>query len=281
MSKYLILGNGFIGNRFQEYFNNIGEESVIGQRRINSIKDIYLELATYKPEVIINCIGKTGRPNIDWCQNNKEITFKSNVTIPTLLADICEDLDIKMVHMGSGCIFEGNNNLIGWSEDDKPNFFGSFYSKTKIYSEQILKTYKNVLQLRIRMPVDNRPHDRNLITKLLKYNKVIGDIPNSITYLPDLMKISKELIDRKESGIYNVTNKGTITHFQILSIYKDIVDPNFAMPEFIGLEELKNLTLAGRSNCVLSTNKLEQKGIEMRDVHEAISCCLTEYRRYI
>lgn len=279
--KYLIFGNGYIGNRFQEYFNNIGEESVIGQRRIDSIKDIHLELATYKPEVIINCIGKTGKPNVDWCELHKEETFFSNVTIPTLLAEVCHNTEIKMVHIGSGCIFEGTTELFKlFTEDSIPNFKGSFYSRTKIFSEKILSEYDNILQLRIRMPIDNRPNDRNLLTKLLKYNKVLGDIPNSITYLPDLMKASKELIDRKESGIFNIVNPGTVTHRELLEMYKWYVDPNFKLPKFIPLEELKKLTIAGRSNCVLSTNKLEQKGIEIRNVKIALKECLQDYRRY-
>lgn len=288
MVKYLILGNGFIGNKFQEYFNNLEEiggkeeESVIGQRRINSIKDIYLELATYKPEIILNCIGKTGKPNIDWCESNREITFFSNVTVPTLLAEVCKDVGIYLVHIGSGCIYEGlgkNNN--GFTEKDKPNFKDSFYSRSKIFSEQILNNYDNILILRIRMPIDSKPSDRNLITKLVRYKEVIGDIPNSITYLLDLMKVSKELMDRKESGIYNVVNDGTITHREILELYKEIVNPTFKLPKFIGLEELKKLTLAGRSNCTLSTEKLYQKGIKIRDVKDALKECLQEYRKYV
>lgn len=287
MVKYLIFGNGFLGNKFREYFNNLGEKeeyAIIGQRRINSIKDIYFELAEYEPEIIINCIGKTGGPpynNVDWCESHKEETFFSNVTVPTLLAEVCEEYSIYMVHIGSGCIFEGDNEGKGWSEDDKPNFFGSFYSKTKIYSEQILKTYKNVLQLRIRMPIDNRPGHRNLIDKLIRYEKVIGDIPNSVTCIPDLMIAANALINSKKIGIYNVVQHGAITHKRILEIYKEIVNSNFVMPEFIQLEELKKLTIAGRSNCVLDTLKLIGKGTRMRNVEEAVEYCFEGYKKWI
>lgn len=287
MVKYLILGNGFLGNKFQEYFNSLGErgeESAIGHVRINSIKDIYLELATYKPEVIINCIGKTGRPNVDWCESHREETFFSNVTIPIYIAEVCEKYGGYMVHIGSGCIFEGDNEGDGYGEYDSRNFRGSFYSKTKIFAEQILLDYVNtvdILKIRIRMPIDNKPSDRNLIDKLIKYKRVIGNVPNSVTCVPDLMNITKKLMDRRVLGPVHIVNEGVITHNEILEMYKKIVDPNFEMPEFIDIDKLKELTKTGRSNCMLVSERLPELGIKMREVHEAISCCLTEYGRYI
>lgn len=282
MCKYLILGNGFLGNRFYNYFRYNREDVILSNERIGPIatsKEIKFLIAKYQPEIVINAIGKTGRPNVDWCQNHKEETFFSNVTIPAFIAEVCNDANIRMVHIGSGCIYEGINEQNpekGFRELDNPNFTGSFYSKTKIYSEQILSRYKNILQLRIRMPIDNRPGDRNLIDKLLKYNKVI-DEQNSVTYIQDFLKIATELINRKETGIFNIVNQESIGHKEILLLYKQIVDPEFKMPKFIDINEL--YTIAGRSNCILSTKKLEDIGISVRDIREAIKECMYIYKQ--
>lgn len=279
MTKILILGNGFLGNRLYNYFRDNREDVILSDERIGPVttyKEIKNLINKYNPESILTCIGKTGRPNIDWCESNKESTFFSNVTIPTFIAEVCDDMNIRMVHLGSGCIYESDNEGKGYSEDDKPNFRGSFYSRTKIYSEQILSGYKDILQLRIRMPIDNRPGDRNLIDKLLKYDKIINE-QNSITYIPDFLKITKELIDRKETGTFNIVNEGSIGHKEILGLYKEIVDPEFKMPEFIEIEELD--TIAKRSNCILSTKKLEDIGIKVRDVREAIRECMYIYKQ--
>lgn len=270
MVKYLILGNGYIGNKFNEYL----EDTIICKERINSIRDVLNQINVYDPDIIINCIGKTGRPNVDWCELNKEETFFSNVTIPMLIAEACKYTDKYMVHIGSGCIYEGNNGGDGYYEDDEPNFRGSFYSRTKIYSEQILKDYNNILIIRIRMPIDNKPSPRNLIDKLINYKQVIN-VPNSITYIPDLMKIAKELMDKKERGIFNVVNEGPITHKQILELYKDIVDQKFKMPEFIPIEKLN--TLAQRSNCILNIRKLKETGIKVRSSLNAVESCMKGY----
>ena len=276
-TKYLVFGNGYLGNRFSNFL----QDSIISYSRINTIDDISLQIQEHNPDIVINCIGKTGRPNIDWCEEHREETFFSNVAVPTLMAEACTNADVRMVHIGSGCIYQTDRcSGIGFSENDKPNYKGSFYSKTKIFAEDILSEYNNVLQLRIRMPIDDMPSPRNLIDKLVGYKQVIGDIPNSVTCIPDLMTTAKILMDRKETGIFNVTNSGAITHEQILHMYKNIVDSSYKMPEFVGLEKLKELTLTGRSNCILYNARLEGKGIEMRHVLEAVEDCMRQYAKY-
>lgn len=154
MTNYLIFGNGFIGNRLANFL----QDSTISYSRINTINDVSLQIKEHNPEIVINAIGKTGRPNIDWCEDHREETLFSNVTVPILIAEACKNADIRMVHIGSGCIYQTDGySYMGFSENDKPNFKNSFYSRTKIFAENILSEYENVLQLRIRMPIDDIP----------------------------------------------------------------------------------------------------------------------------
>ena len=37
------------------------------------------DLEDFKPTHVLNCAGVTGRPNVDWCEDNKEATIRSNV----------------------------------------------------------------------------------------------------------------------------------------------------------------------------------------------------------
>jgi dTDP-4-dehydrorhamnose reductase len=260
--KYLIIGKGFFGNKFAEYL----EDSVMSEKRIESKEDVLSEIQKYNPTVVINCAGRTGYPNVDWCEDHREETLTGNVLLPLEIAKACQEAGVKMVHLGSGCIYKGNNNGKGFSEEDRCNFGGSFYSLTKALSEQLLKDY-DVLQLRIRMPVDSVPGPKNLITKLTKYDKVI-DVENSITVVDDFVRIVKELIEKEKKGIYNVCNPGAIKHSEILEMYKEIVDPNFKY-EMISVEELEKFTKAKRSNCVLNTKKLESE-VEIKPAKERL-----------
>ena len=63
-----------------------------------------------KPDIVINTAGKTGRPNIDWCEEHKVETLRSNVAGPLLLLEECAKRNIYWVHLSSGCVYEGDNN---------------------------------------------------------------------------------------------------------------------------------------------------------------------------
>lgn len=270
--KILIFGGGYVAQHFLNYFGGKAQLSPI---RIQDYSAVLEELKLEKPDVVLNCAGKTGKPNVDWCESHKEETLFGNVTVPLILARACAELGLYMVHVGSGCVYTGDKDGQGFTEDDAPNFTGSFYSKTKAWSESMFKEFP-ILQLRLRMPLDGVPGPRNFMTKITHYSKVIS-VPNSISVMKDFVCVAEALIERRATGIYNMTNPGAVTHVQLLDWYKELVDPNFHY-EVFSLEELAKVTQAGRSNCVLSSTKLAEEGLAMRPVEEAVREALLEYR---
>ncbi|MFT7183800.1 MAG: 3,5-epimerase/4-reductase [Oceanicoccus sp.] len=269
--KVLIFGKGYVAHHFLAHFE---DSAVISDLRIQDYSAVKAEIEAQAPDVVINCVGKTGRPNVDWCEDNKMETLTSNVTAPLILAQACIDTDVYMVHVGSGCVYDGYNEGKGFAEDDEPNFDGSFYSRTKAWSEASLKELP-VLQLRLRMPLDGMPGPRNFVTKITKYEKVIN-IQNSISVMEDFLNAADALIEKRATGIYNMTNPGTIDHATILDIYTELVDPSFKY-EVFSVEEMHKITKARRSNCGLSAQKLEAEGVHMRPAEDAVRATLREY----
>jgi len=270
--KYLIFGNGYLGQKFKKHF----KDSVMSEVFVKDEKDVEKEIEKYKPEWVLNCAGITGRPNIDWCEDNKDATFEGNVLLPLTIAKACKKKGVKMMHLGSGCVYFGDNNGKGWSEEDAPNFAGSFYSKTKAMSEDMLKDY-DVLQLRLRMPIDaDISSERNFIKKITNYEKVI-DIKNSMTIVDDLLRVAEALISKNKTGIYNTVNPGPMSHSEILDLYKEIVDPEFKY-EIMSVEELHKTTKAERSNCVLNAEKLARE-VELKPLRERLREIFKEYKK--
>ncbi|MBU4332095.1 sugar nucleotide-binding protein [Patescibacteria group bacterium] len=262
--KYLIFGNGYLGQQFHKYFKG----SVMSEVFVKKEEDALREIEKHEPEWVLNCAGITGRPNIDWCEDNKQETFEGNVLLPLMIAKACKKVGVKMLHLGSGCVYSGDNNRKGWSEKDAPNFSGSFYSKTKALSEDMLKDY-NVLQLRLRMPIDNDiSSERNFIKKITGYKKVI-DIKNSMTIVDDLLHVADTLMSRNKTGIYNMVNPGPMSHREILDLYKEMVDSKFNY-DIISVDELHKTTKAERSNCVLNMEKLT-KEVELKPLKERLT----------
>jgi dTDP-4-dehydrorhamnose reductase len=257
------LGAGFISEHLR--FPKITDRVTV-----SNIGDI---LDSYKPDTIINCIGKTGRPNIDWCERNKTETSIANTVIPIILADECSKRNIHMIHIGSGCIFYGNSNKkTGWDENDSANP-KSFYSKTKYSCDLILKDLNNVCTLRIRMPVSSKDNPRNLINKLKSYDKII-DIQNSMTFMDDFERCVDWIIDGKKTGIYHVTNPGTLSAVDIMNEYRKYAPHQH---EVIDEQQLDDLTLAKRSNCILDNRRLLKQGFRMQQADDALIDCMYSY----
>jgi dTDP-4-dehydrorhamnose reductase len=269
--KGIVFGEGFLGKRIAEALDyNTTKTNPL------DIKELERFLDAENPDVVINAIGKTGRPNIDWCETHKRETIESNVVAAVNLCTKCSERGIYFVHLGSGCIYYGDNNKKGFTEEDEPNFYGpQFYAKSKILAEKTIKLFPGLI-LRIRMPIDDRPNERNLINKLLSYDKVI-EVQNSMTTVPHMINAIKILIEKRKTGIYNLVNPGTISASDIIKLYQEIIDSSHKF-RIMSLEELDAITSGRRSNCYLNTDKLISEGIELPEIHQAVKECLLGYK---
>lgn len=263
--KVRVIGSGFVSD-------HLSYEKI--PQRLESLEQIRLILSSYPCDVLINCIGKTGRPNIDQCENNKFETTLANTVIPIMLAEECAKRKIKLIQIGSGCIYFGEPpNKTGWNEDDPANP-KSFYSKSKYACDLAIGSLPNVATLRIRMPISTLDTPRNLINKLRGYKQII-DIPNSMTFMDDLVRCIDWVIDQDISGIWHVTNPEPLTAAQIMKEYQKYVPEH--QFEIITKERLDALTKAERSNCILDTSKLKNAGFQMTPSQEALEKCMKQY----
>jgi dTDP-4-dehydrorhamnose reductase len=260
-------GRGYLGGHFQSVY----PEAAAPQVDIADAGAVARTLDQFQPAVVINCAGKTGRPNVDWCESHKRETLRGNVTGPLIVLEECLKREVFLVHLSSGCIYSGDNGGRGFSEDDPPNFAGSFYSRTKAWADQALRDFP-VLTLRIRMPFEGSLSDRNLLVKLRKYSRVLDD-PNSLTHVPDFLNVARVLIERRATGVYNVVNEGVMSPYEVMVRYRELVDPAHRF-ERLSPNQLGEVVRAGRSNCRLSTDKLRKAGLHLPDVREAVDVAL-------
>ncbi|KAL7799466.1 hypothetical protein V8C43DRAFT_328113 [Trichoderma afarasin] len=278
--RFLIWGgNGWIAGQLKRLLEEQGKEVHTTTIRMENREAVLSELFLIRPTHVLNAAGCTGRPNVDWCEDNKSQTVRSNVIGTLNLADACFQAKIHCTIFATGCVYQYDQTHPiggrGYTEEDRPNFEGSFYSLTKSHVEPILSSYSNCLILRLRMPVSDDLHPRNFVTKLLGYERVV-DIPNSNTMLHDLLPASIILAEHGETGVYNFTNPGSISHNEVLKLFKEIVRPDFSWKNFT-LEEQAKVIKAGRSNCTLDTTKLVAKLGEYNygipEIHEAYKRC--------
>jgi len=279
----LIYGSkGWIGQQFIDLLKNNNINFIKGKERENNYED---EINTYNPSHVISLIGRThGKiddkvySTIDYLEQDGKLreNIKDNLYSPLKLAIICQRKNIHFTYLGTGCIFEYDNvnDFIGYDENENPNFFGSSYSIVKGFTDMLMKQF-NVLNLRIRMPINSQNNPRNFITKISTYDKICS-IPNSMTVLPELLPYVIKMMEQHTIGTVNLTNPGVISHNEILEMYKDIVDPTFTWKNFT-IEEQNSILSSKRSNNKLNTNKLETMFPDIKNIKDAVKSCLYKY----
>jgi dTDP-4-dehydrorhamnose reductase len=213
---YLIIGRtGYLGNHI--YLELIKQNKKVNyiDNRLHDINGIKTQLFLYKPKFVINAAGLTGSPNIDWCDDNKELTIETNVTYQLTLCHICRELNIHLTIFGSGGIFNSQGIK---TETDQGDFFGKFYSSARIYLENMVRNYKNILYLRINYPLSSCNNEKNLLTKLSKF-KSIANINLSITCIDSLFPLLPEIIEKNQLGVLNFVNPGIANLVEIKKLY--------------------------------------------------------------
>lgn len=247
--------------------------------RIENRAEVEKELDEIKPTHVLNAAGITGRPNIDWCEDHKPETIRTNVIGTLNIADLTWTKGIHCTVYATGCIFKYDDahalgSGIGFTEEDTPNFDGSFYSETKGYMEPMLRCYPNTMILRVRMPVSDDLIHRNFVTKIVKYEKVVN-IPNSMTILHEMLPASLAMAKKGLTGVYNFTNPGVISHNEVLDLYTKYIDPTYTYTNFT-VEQQAEVIKAPRSNNELDTTKLMRdmpEGIVINDIKTSFELC--------
>lgn len=268
--------NGWIGSKVYNLL--VAFDKIITVHKARSRADdadaVEKELGSF-PNTVTHVMSFIGRTHgtyegqtigtIDYLEKPGKLVenMRDNLFSPLILAEICKKRNIHFTYLGTGCIFDydelhplGQDDR-GFVESDKPNFFGSSYSIVKGYTDRLMQTIYNdsALNVRIRMPITDEINPHNFITKITNYDKICS-IPNSMTVLNDLLPVLIEMALNGQVGTVNLTNPGTITHNEILEMYKEIVNPDFKWSNF-SIEEQNTILASKRSNNCLNTKKLE------------------------
>jgi len=141
-NRFLIWGGeGWVAGHLKALLEKSGKEVYSTTIRMQDREAVLAELERVKPTHVLNAAGCTGRPNVDWCEDNKEATMRSNVIGTLNLTDCCFLKGIHVTVFATGCIYQYDEKHPwdgpGFLETDKANFDGSFYSETKAHVEEV------------------------------------------------------------------------------------------------------------------------------------------------
>lgn len=291
--KILFFGaKGWIASYFIPILKEKGHEIIETDVRADDTSSIANLLDKLHPDRVVSFLGRTHgkeNPTIDYLELPGKLTdnLRDNLYAPVTLAILCKERYIHYTYLGTGCIFSEEDPLSKkFTEKDDPNFFGSSYSIVKGFTDRLMKLYaSNTLNVRIRMPITDDLSSRNLITKLASYTKICS-YPNSMSVLPTLLPYLADMIEKKQIGTIHLVNPGTISHHEILTLYKKIVAPTKTW-ESISIEEHDHILKSKRSNNQMDTSLLQKLYPDIPNIHTAIYLCMknikniTEVTKYL
>lgn len=296
MKNILVLGKGYISSKIKNYWN-LDDYNLIfcSQKETKYLTHLDDLIREHNPVFVINCYGFTGKPNVDSCENHAEECHQRNVKDTYSIMRECQEMGIDFITVSTGCVYNDESGRV-FTEDDEHNFghtnpTASVYSKSKSWFEMDFRDTlekdkpenRNYL-LRIRMPFDQVMDDKNYINKIIKYDKLVN-YPNSITCVRDLVRFIEIIVDGDvESGIYNVVNKNPITAERVIEIWNEFVGgigglESKVVDKWYSTDDLlsEGLMKCRRSNCVLSTEKIEKYIPYLRTSEEVVKTMIAMY----
>ena len=255
-TKVLVLGStGMLGHQVVNYFDTLSdydvydvsyqnqlrnETEIIDVNQFNELEKLVLKI---KPTIIINCIGIL----IQGSEKDIKNAIYINSHFPHLLSKLCYQINTKLVHISTDCVFSGNKG--SYIESDVPDS-NTIYGKTK-FSGEIIDKNNVTLRTSIIGP-ELKSNGQGLLDWFLKGkdNTIEGYVNamwTGVTTL-ELSKIIKIVIDQKITGLYHISNNTKISKYDLLKFFNDNVNQKFIIN--------KNETIINDKSLIDTRNEL-------------------------
>lgn len=156
-------------------------------------------------------------------RNDKDgICWKINVEGTSNIVNACKKYNKKLIFFSTDFIFDGKNGPYDEKETPEDNFDDiSWYGITKIEGEKIIKDLlEDFIILRITYPYSPRSEGKgNMLTRLINLYKsgemypLYFDQHTTPTYIPDIPKAIKILLDKNQKGVFHVASPSLVSQF--------------------------------------------------------------------
>jgi dTDP-4-dehydrorhamnose reductase len=172
-------------------------------------------------DFVVNCAAYTA---VDKAEDDQVLAFRVNAGAVKAIADICKRKSMRLIHISTDYVFDGNGNLpIG--EDTTPHPL-SVYGQSKLDGERYVKeTLDNAYVIRTAWVYSS--YGKNFIKTISKLAReraslsVVNDQFGSPTYARDLASVILQMIDKISTGVvdipgtYHYSNEGAISWFDL------------------------------------------------------------------
>jgi dTDP-4-dehydrorhamnose reductase len=165
------------------------------------------------PDFIVNCIGVLIHGS-----NNVENAIYLNAYLPHQLKKISKNIDAKLIHISTDCVFSGDKG--GYIESDVKDGKG-IYSQTKILGE--IEDDSNITLRTSIIGPELKDNGEGLFHWFMNQQGDISGFTKAIwsgVTTIELAKVIKWAIDNRITGSYHVTNNSSISKYELLKLFQ-------------------------------------------------------------
>lgn len=171
-------------------------------------------IKSYNPDVVMHNAAWTA---VDKAEEMPEEVYKVNSLGPKYIAQVCKDIDAKMVFISTDYVFDGHGTKSFEVNDPKSGL--SVYGKTKAEGEDFVASILNKFFI-VRISWVFGINGNNFVKTMLRLAKmgkpeinVVYDQIGSVTYTADLAVLLCDMIKTERYGIYHATNEGILSWY--------------------------------------------------------------------
>ena len=216
--KVLVTGaNGQLGYDVIKQLNSIGIDYLGTDREsldITNKEQVARVISDYNPDAVIHCAAYTA---VDKAEDEKDLCYSVNVIGTRYIAQVCKEINSKMVYISTDYVFDGEGDK-PFEVTDKPNPI-NYYGKTKYEGElEVQNLLDKYFVVRISWVFGS--NGNNFVKTMLRLGKernevsVVADQIGSPTYTPDLAKLLVDMVKTDKYGIYHATNEGYCSWYE-------------------------------------------------------------------
>ncbi|SEQ38818.1 dTDP-4-dehydrorhamnose reductase [Lachnospiraceae bacterium RM5] len=158
-------------------------------------------------DAVIHCAAYTA---VDAAEDNKEICNKVNVDGTKNIAEVCKELNIKMMYISTDYVFNGQGET-PWDPDCKDYAPLNVYGQSKLDGEKVVSSLVEKFFI-VRIAWVFGKNGKNFIKTMLNVAKthdkltVVADQIGTPTYTYDLARLLVDMIVTDKYGYYHATN---------------------------------------------------------------------------
>lgn len=168
-------------------------------------------LLSEKPDVVVHCAAWTA-VDLAEDEDKKEKVYAINVKGTQNIADVCKELDCKVIYISTDYVFNGQGTE-PWQPDCKDYQPLNVYGRSKLEGElAISNTVSKYFIVRIAWVFGL--NGKNFIKTMLSVGKthdevrVVNDQIGTPTYTYDLSRLLVDMAETDKYGYYHATNEG-------------------------------------------------------------------------